>query len=122
MTFLSRRGTFQTKDLQNTSLSLQAHLHIFAHHAADLVIVGTDEGGIFGGVGLAFKHNHGDAFIIGAVDGWGHGGQLVRGYDEQLDAALYETVDLLDLSFGVITGCLESQLHTIVKHALKDHL
>ena len=122
MTLLGRRRTLQTKDLQHTSLSLQAHCHIFTHDAADLIVVGTDEGSIFGGISLALKHNHGDAFIVGAVDGRGHGSQLVRGHDEQLDAALHETVDLLDLSFGVITGCLEPQLHTVVKHALKCHL
>ena len=122
MTLLGRRRTLQTKDFQHTTLPLEAHHHIFAHDAADLIVVGTDEGCVFWGIGLALKHNHGDTFMVGAVDGWGHGGQLVRGYDEQLDAALHETVDLLDLSFGVITGCLETQLHTVVKHALKDHL
>ena len=77
MTFLSRRGTFQTKDLQNTSLSLQAHHYIIAHNMTYLVIIGTNEGCVFGRVGLALKHNHGDALIVGTVDGGGHGGQLV---------------------------------------------
>ena len=89
MTFFGRRGALETEDFNHTSLSLEAHHHIIAHNMANLVIVGTDEGCVFRGIGLAFEYNHWDALIVGAVDGGGDRNQLVGCYNEQLDTALY---------------------------------
>ena len=88
---------------------------VLPHLAAHLVVVGTDEGGVFLGVGLALKDNDGNASVVGAVDGGGDGGYLVGGYDEQVDARRHKTVNLLHLTFVVVVGCRKAQLNVIVE-------
>ena len=90
---------------------MQLSCDIFAHHASHLVVVGTDEGGVFLRTGLALKDNDRDALVVGTVDGWRDGGHLVGGNNEQVNARCHKTVNLLDLSLVTIVSYGKSQLH-----------
>ena len=108
MSLFSRRGTLQAENLHHLPLAVKSQVDVFAHHLPHFVVVGTDKGRVFRRIGLTFKHDDRDALVVGAVDSRRHGCQLVRGYDEQLNATFYETVNLLYLTLGVVTGCGEA--------------
>ena len=54
-------------------------------------------------------------FVVGAVDGGRDGAHLVGGYDEQVDAALDEAVDLLYLTLVAVVGGGKLQIDIAVE-------
>ena len=77
---------------------------VFTHHTPHLIVVGSYVGRIFVRVGLAFEHDHGQALVVGAVDGGRDGGHLVGGHDEQVDALVHQAVYLLYLALVVVVS------------------
>ena len=78
---------------------------------AHLVVVGTDQGSVFSGTGLALKDDDGDALVVGAVNSGRNGLHLIGGHNKQVDAALYQRVNLLHLALVAVVGCGEFQFH-----------
>ena len=98
------RGSFQTENFHDLSLTAHSHGDIFSHLASHLIVVGTDESGKFLRVGLAFEDDDWHAAVVGAVDGRRDAAQLVRSYDEQVYATGYQAVDLLALQLAVVVS------------------
>ena len=122
VTFLCRRRTFQSQYLHHTPFPIEPVDDIAAHLAPHLIVVGTDEGRIFVGVGLPFKHDDGNTFVEGTVDGRGYRRSLVGSHNQQVDAALNKIAYLLALQFGIVMGRGKAQLHTFVEVGLHLHL
>ena len=115
MTLDGWRRTLQALNHHDAATMIQPTGHVFAHLPAHLVVVGTDEGGIFPGIGLALEHDDGDAAVVGPVDGRRNGLHLIRGHDEQVDARLDQTVNLLHLTLVAVVGSGKAQLHALLE-------
>ena len=115
VSFDGGRRAFQTHDLHHVALSFQTGGNVFAHHTPHLVIIGTDKGRVFLGIGFPFENNDRDALIVGSVDGGRNGGHLVGGNNQQVDACINQTVNLLYLSFIAVVGCCKAQFHILVE-------
>ncbi len=109
------RRAFQSHHLHDFSVSVESGDDVFTHQAPHFIVVGAHVGGIFLGTGLSIKHNHRDALVIGSVDGRRDGGHLVGRDNQQVDAALQQAVDLLDLALVAVVGRRKAQLDVVVK-------
>ena len=88
---------------------------VFAHHPPHLVVVGTDEGRELLAAGLTLEHDDGDALVISSVDGGRDGLHLIRGHNEQVNAAIDQTVNLLHLPLVTIVGGSKLQLYAVME-------
>ena len=109
------RRTRQAHNLQNVPFSMKAGNDVFAHHMPHLIVVGTNEGGVFLGRSFALKHDDGNALVISAVNSGRDGLHLVWCHNEQVNTIIHQTVNLLHLPFITIVGGCELQLNVVVK-------
>ena len=114
MTINGRRRAAQAHDFEHNPPSVEPIGSIFAHGAAHGVVVGSHEGRVVLAVGLAVEKNHLDALLIGAVDGWRDGRNLIGRHDEQVHPLADEAVDLGDLALVVVVGRHDAQRHLVV--------
>ena len=95
----------------------QAH-GIAAHSIARLGVVAADEGCIVVCVGRAVEEYHGNALRLHAGNGFGHGGRLGGSHDQKVDAGLRETVDLLNLTRGIVLRVVDAHADVLVVEVL----
>ena len=122
MALNGRRGTLQAFDFQHVPSALQPPHDMLAHDFAHLVVIGTDESGIFWRIGLALKDDDGHATVEGTVDGGRNGCHLIGSDDEQLDTAGHQRVYLLNLPLVVVIGRCKAQLHILLEIGTHAHL
>ena len=111
MTFDGGWRAFQPHDFHDSPLAIQLRGNVFTHYTAHLIVVGTDKGGVFLWIGLAFKNDNGDAFVVGAVDGGRDGLHLVGGNNKQVNTRFHEAVYLLHLSLVAVESRSEAQFY-----------
>ena len=109
MAFQGRRGTIQTTDFYDTSLTLQLLGDELTHRIADGIVIATYECRIFIRIGLAVVENHRDSLVVCTLHSLGDGTQLIRRDDEQINSLIYKLVYLLVLQHIIIIR--RNQLH-----------
>ena len=109
-----RRGVVETAYLHHPTAAVELVGDVCAEIETDAIVVATDKGGVFVGVRRPVKEYHGNAFVVGAFNGFGHSVELVGTHHKEVDAFVHQTVYLCCLLCVVVFGRLDVYFHGIV--------
>ena len=110
---IGRRRARQSLDFHNTSLPIHDIGHKISHDAANLHVVGPDEGRVLVGINLAVEEDDRNAGVERIFHSMCDGGGLVGRHHQEVHSFFHERPDLLHLALAVVIGRHKTDLHAI---------
>ena len=104
MAVIGRGGTLQARNFYHPAFLVQEIGDVVPHDAANLHIVGPDEGGVFVRVDFPVEQDDRDAGVKSFFYGRGNGVRLVGRDNEQVHAFFGKAADLRHLLLAVVIG------------------
>ena len=108
-----RRRVLQSGYLHHAPPAAKLGGDIMSHGGSYGIVVGSDECGVFCGIGLTVEIYHRYSPVVGSVYRLRHGVNLVRRHHEQVYPAIRQTVYLGYLPPVVVVGGSDAQLYIV---------